>query len=300
MKSFMIKGIRIWGMGRGGRNIQRYNRSVWGNIVIAVFLGLAGLFMALPLLYAVANAFKPIDELFLFPPRFFVSRPTMDNFSMLFKLTSNLWVPFSRYLFNSVFICAVTTGGHVIISSMAAYPLAKFKLKMKWLFDLVVMALLFNGTVIAIPQYIIISKMGILNTYWAYILPALPAALGIFLMKQFMEQMIPTSLIESAHMDGANHFTTFWKIVMPIVKPAWLTLIIFTFQAIWGNQGFGVIFDEQLKIIPAAIQQVISGGIARTGAAMAGGLFLMLPPILVFIFTQSSVIETMAYSGIKD
>ncbi|MFD0712618.1 carbohydrate ABC transporter permease [Paenibacillus sp. GCM10027626] len=275
------------------------NRSRTGNMLIFLLLAAFGAFMALPLVYAIVNAFKPLNEIFLFPPRFFVQHPTWGNFAMLFKLTANLWVPFSRYIFNSLFICVVTTAGSVIICSLAAYPLAKYNLSYRWLFPLVVMTLLFNGTVLDIPNFIIISKLDILNTYWAYILPNLAVPLGLFLMKQFMTQ-IPDSLIEAARIDGASQFAIFWKIVMPSVKPAWLTLVIFSFQAIWNQQGIGVIFDEELKTMPAAINQIVQGGIARTGAAMAGSLFLMTPPIIIFLLTQKSVIETMVHSGIKE
>ncbi|MEF2247388.1 carbohydrate ABC transporter permease [Paenibacillus sp. IITD108] len=281
------------------RSRIKSNRSRIGTFFIFMLLAAFGSFMVLPLVFAIVNAFKPINELFLFPPRFFVEHPTLGNFSMLFKLAGNLWVPFSRYIFNSLFICIVTTGGSVIICSLAAYPLAKYNLSFKWLFPIVVMTLLFNATVLDIPNFIIISKLNILNTYWAYILPNLAVPLGLFLMKQFMTQ-IPDSLIEAARIDGASQYAIFWKIVMPAVKPAWLTLVIFSFQAIWNQQGIGVIFDEELKTMPAAISQIVSGGIARTGAAMAGSLFLMTPPIVIFLLTQKSVIETMVHSGIKE
>ena len=142
------------------------------------------------------------------------------------------------------------------------------------------------------------SKMNIINTYWVYILPTLAMPLGLFLMKQFMEQ-IPTALIEAAEIEGAGHYKIFIRVVMPMVKPAWLTLIIFCFQTVWNSANDSQIFDEQLKVINSAISQVSAGGISRAGAAMAGSLFLMVPPILVFLFSQSSVVETMAHSGVK-
>lgn len=297
----VLKRAKVFKLNRkvSGKKRKRYNRSWVGNATIFIVLSLFGAFMALPLVYAVVSAFKPMDEIFLFPPRFFVRRPTLSNFTMLFKLVSNLWVPFSRYIFNSLFVSIVTTVAHVLLASAAAYPLAKFNLRLKWLFNIVVMSLMFNASVLGIPQYIIMSKLNIINTYFAYILPFVPSALGLFLMKQFMEQ-IPPSLIEAARIDGASQYRTFWSIVMPSVKPAWLTLSIFAFQAIWNQQGYGVIFEEELKMIPSAIEQIIYGGIARTGAAMSGSMFLMIPPILIFVIAQSSVIETMTHSGIKE
>lgn len=274
------------------------SRTIGGDIVIFIVLGIIACFMAIPLLYAIITAFKPLDEIYAFPPKLYVIRPTTENFSLLFKLTSELWVPFSRYIFNSIFTSVVATLGHLLIASMAAYVLAKHKLMISGFFKLVVMALLFNGTVLWLPQYVIMAKMNIINTYWVYILPNLAMPLGLFLMKQFMEQ-VPTALIEAAQLEGAGQFKIFSKVVMPMVKPAWLTLLIFCFQTVWNSNHDSQIFDEQLKVINSAISQVSAGGISRAGAAMAGSLFLMIPPILVFVFSQSSVVETMAHSGVK-
>lgn len=282
---------------RAGRKKQ--TRSFFGNTVIFLILGICGIFMALPLVYSIMNSFKPIEELFLYPPRFYVMRPVFTNYSSLFRLINNLWVPFSRYTFNSVFICLVNTVGQILIASAAAYTLSKFKTRISWFFPLVVMSLLFNGTVLGVPQYIVMNSLGLVNTYWVYILPSLASSLGLFLMKQFMEQ-VPDALIEAAKIDGANHFTTYWHIVMPSVKPAWLTLLLYAFQGVWGMASGSTIYNEELKLLPDSISQVLSGTIERTGASAAGNVLLMIPPIIVFIFTQSNVIQTMTSSGIKE
>ena len=255
--------------------------------------------MIAPLVYSVINSFKPLDELFAYPPRFFVVRPTMENYSMLFKLVANMRVPFSRYLFNSAFITALTTVASVVIASMAAYPLAKYKLRLGWLFDLVVLTLLFNGTVLALPQYVIMARLHLINTMLVYIIPNLAAPLGLFLMKQFMER-IPMPLIESARIDGATQFQIFFRIVMPQVKPAWMTLTLFTFQSVWAQQPLNMVFDENLKLLNMAFTNVIAAGISRMGPSMASAVVLMLPLIVVFLVTQSNVIETMSASGIKE
>lgn len=278
---------------------KRVSRSMSGTIVILLLLTVTALFMVLPLVYSIINAFKPLDELFLFPPQFFVKRPTIINFVMLFQVAANTRIPFSRYIFNSFFISLLTTGFHVIISSMAAYPLSKYRLKVRWLFQVVVIAMLFNGTVLWLPQYVILSRLQVINTYWVYILPFVASPLGLFLMKQFMEQ-VPTSLIEVSQIEGANQWVIFWRIIMPQVKPGWLTLIVFCFQNIWNLQPLNMVFDEQLKMMNMAITQITSAGISRLGVSMAAGVLLMLPPLLVFIFTQNSIIETMAFSGIKE
>ena len=280
-------------------NARRKRRSIGGNLLVFVFLAVMGAFMMLPLIYSVVSSLKPVDELFAFPPRFMVKRPTIDNYAILFSLVSNLWVPFSRYLFNSLFVSIAATLGHIVIASMAAYPLAKFHLKVRWLFHLVVVALLFNTTVLWVPQYFLMSKMNLLNTYLVYILPILPLPLGLFLMKQFMGR-VPTAVIESAQIDGAGHFRIFWQVVMPQVKPAWLTLAVFAFQTVWNQQPLNMVFNEDLKLLTMAMSQITAGGMARFGASMAASVIIMIPPLLVFLFSQSSVVETMSASGIKE
>ena len=274
-------------------------RRPWVTAVLFLVLTVLGLFMALPLIYSVINSFKPVDELFAFPPRFFVVRPTTSNYFLLFKLASNMWVPFSRYLFNSLFVSIVATGGNVLLACMAAYPLAKFNLRVRWIFDLVVVALLFNTTILWLPQYVIMAKTGMIDTYLVYILPQLATPLGLFLMKQFMEQ-VPTPLIESATIDGAGQIRTLWSIVMPQVKPAWMTLLVFSFQGVWNATPANMVFSEELKLINLAIKQIMSGGTARYGVAMAGSIVLMIPPIVIFLVSQSNVMATMSYSGIKE
>jgi putative chitobiose transport system permease protein len=281
------------------KKLQRSGRSRIVGVLIFIFMFFLSALMVTPLIYSIINSLKPIDELFAFPPRFFVIRPTFENYKMLFKLTSHMWVPFSRYLFNSVFITLLVTAGNVLIASMAAYPLAKYNLRLHFLFDLVILTLLFNGTVLALPQYIIMARLRLINTMFVYIIPSLAVPLSLFLMKQFMER-VPMALIESAHIDGANQMQIFLKIVMPQVKPAWMTLILFTFQNVWAQQPLNMVFDENLKLLNMAFTNIISSGIARMGASMAAAVVLMLPPILVFLFTQSNVIETMAASGIKE
>ena len=281
------------------KRLRRGGRSRVGNAALFVVMIALSVLMIAPLVYSVINSFKPLDELFAYPPRFFVVRPTMENYSMLFKLVANMRVPFSRYLFNSAFITALTTVASVVIASMAAYPLAKYKLRLGWLFDLVVLTLLFNGTVLALPQYVIMARLHLINTMLVYIIPNLAAPLGLFLMKQFMER-IPMPLIDSARIDGATQFQIFFRIVMPQVKPAWMTLTLFTFQSVWAQQPLNMVFDENLKLLNMAFTNVIAAGISRMGPSMASAVVLMLPLIVVFLVTQSNVIETMSASGIKE
>jgi len=271
--------------------------------MLFIFLAAVGCFMALPLVFVINNAFKPINEILKFPPDFWVRTPTLDNFVDLYHLLSNSWVPMTRYLYNTFFIAIVGTVGHVIIASMAAYPLAKRKFPGKtFLFTVVVLSLMFSATVTQITNYMTMSWLGMLDTQWAVIIPAIGSSLGLYLMKQFMEQL-PDSLLEAAEIDGCSEFRIFWNIVMPIVKPAWLTLVIFSFQSLWGaggGAGSMYIYSEQLKTIDYALDQILAGGIIRTGPSMAATLLLLLVPITIFVISQSSVIQTMSTSGMKD
>ena len=279
---------------------RKPNRSVWGDIFLYLYLLFVAMIMVFPIVYAVNSALKPLDELFMFPPKIFAQNPTLDNFSDLFVTMGKSWVTFSRYLFNTVFITAVGTAGHLIIASMAAFVLAKYEFPGgKTFFRLVTVAMMFSGYVTAIPNYLIINALGWVDTYWAIIIPAFASPMGLFLMKQFMEGL-PTSLIEAAKIDGASEWKVFTSIVMPNVKPAWMTLIIFSVQALWNNKAATFIYSEERKTLVYALQQIQSGGIARTGQAAAVTVIVMLVPIAIFIASESQILETMASSGLKD
>lgn len=279
---------------------RKPNRSVVGDVVIYFLLFLIALAMVFPLVFAVSSALKPLDELFLFPPKVFAQNPRMDNFQDLFVTMGKSWVTFSRYIFNTVFITVVGTAGHLIIASMGAFVLAKYEFPgSKLFFSIVVTALMFNGYVTAIPNYLIISKLGWIDTYWAIIVPAFAAPMGLFLMKQFMEGL-PMSLVEAAMIDGASRWKIFIQIIMPNVKPAWLTLIIFSVQNLWNNKAATFIYSEEKKTLVYALQQIQSGGIARTGQAAAVTVVVMVVPILIFVLSESQILETMASSGLKD
>ncbi|MCR8655924.1 carbohydrate ABC transporter permease [Paenibacillus endoradicis] len=282
------------------RTPKKLNRSFTVSFLLFALLAFFGAFMALPLVYAVNNAFKPLDELFIFPPRFFVKNLTIENFLDLISLMGNSWVPLSRYIANTLLITIVGTVGHILLASAAAYPLAKYRfLGSKTLFSIVVLALMFSPHVTATPNYLIMSWLGWVNTHASIIIPALAFPLGLFLMKQFMEQ-IPDALLEAAKIDGANEYRIYWTIVMPNVKPAWLTLMILQFPMLWGSDGGNFIYSENLKTLHYALGQITAGGIARAGVGAAVALLLMIVPISLFIISQSSVIETMATSGMKD
>ncbi len=282
---------------------KRLNRSWAVDIMLFLLLGGVAFFMAIPLIFTISNAFKPIDEIFVFPPKMLVRHPTLKNFTDLVNIFSDSWVPFSRYVFNTFFIAITGTVGHVIIASAAAYPLAKIRFPGRnFLFSLVVMSLMFTAYVTQVPNYMTISWLHLINTYWAILLPSFGMTLGLYLMKQFMEQ-IPDALLEAAKIDGASEYRVFWTIVMPIVKPAWLTLIIFSLQSLWTNgsvTSHKYIYSEQLKTVDYVFGQIASGGLVRTGPVAAVTLLMMSVPIIVFIVTQSNIMQTMSTSGLKE
>ena len=277
------------------------NRSAGGDTGITIVLTIMGLFMFLPMYYVVIQSLKPLDELFMFPPKFIVMKPTLENFTDLFTLMADAWVPFSRYIYNTVFITICGTIGNLIFASMAAYSLAKLRFPGRnAIFQIIVMSLMFHSTVNQVTHFIILSAFGWIDTYLSIIVPSMATTIGLYLMKQFMETSVPDTVLESARLDGASEFRTYLVIAMPMVKPAWLTLIIECFKNLWNSGSSIYIHSEELKTFNYAIQQILTGGIARSGAGAAATVVMMLVPILVFVLNQSQIIETMGSSGMKD
>ncbi len=277
------------------------NRSAGGDAGITFVLVIMGAFMFLPMVYTIMQSLKPLDELWMFPPRFYVISPTLENFSDLLSLMNENFVPLTRYIFNTVFISLTGTFGNLLLSAMAAYALAKIKFPGRdTIFQIIVLSLMFHQTVTAIANFLTMSTLGWVDSYLAIIVPSFATTLGLYLMKQFMETNVPDQVLESARLDGATEFKTFWVIAMPMVKPAWLTLMIQTFNGLWNTGSSIFIHSEQLKSFNYAVQQVVSGGIARAGAGAAATVVMMAVPIIVFIICQSNIIETMGASGMKD
>jgi ABC-type glycerol-3-phosphate transport system permease component len=281
----------------GGR---RLNRSYGGDAFIYSLLTVFGLFFVFPLVFSINHAFKPLNEIFLFPPNIFVRRPTINNFQDLFIIMSKSWVTFSRYIFNTVFVTAVGTAGLIIVAAMGAFVVSKYKFPgAKVFFSGVIITLMFSGYVTAIPNYLVMAKLGWVDTYLAIIVPAFAMPMGFFLLKQFIDT-IPDTLLEAATIDGAKEWGIFIWIVLPMIKPAWLTVMIFSVQSLWNARASNFIYSEQLKTLPYALSQIITAGVARAGVGAAIGLFVMIVPLVMFILAQSNVLQTMANSGIKE
>lgn len=279
---------------------KQAGKKIGGTVAIFLFLTILGLFMVLPIYLTIVMSIKPVEELFIFPPKLYAIRPTFDNFKEMFGALHQNRVPFSRYVFNSIFVTATVTISQCIFASMAAFVLAKCRFPgSKVINSIIVVALLYQSNVIYIMQYIVMAKLHMIDTYWALILPSIASPMGLFLMRQSIGQ-VPDAMIEAAKVDGAGLFRICWQIVMPNQKPALMTLIIFAFQAAWNIQAGSVVFQEQYKTLPTVVTQAASSGLARADVAMAAAVFMLVPPIIVFMLAQRQVIETMAHSGIKD
>ena len=279
---------------------KRYTRSKASNFIYFTFLTVMGLFSILPFFYSIVTSFKPLDELLVFPPKFWVERPTISNYALLPSLINKLEVPLLRYIFNSIFTTFVATILHIITATAAAFAFSKSKIKCRnVLFWIVQLSLLYNAYTLAVPQYLVFSKLGMIDTFLIYILPAIPSSVGVFLMKQYMESSIPDALLEAARIDGAGAFQMFFKIVVPITKPAWMTLFLLSFQSQWSYTPGGTIFSEELKTLPYVLTSISAGGIARQGSTMAATVLMLIPPIVIYFITQSNVMETMSTAGMK-
>lgn len=262
-------------------------------------------FFALPLVYMISTAFKPYDELFLYPPRFLVRNPTMDNIRDLLAALSSIDVPFSRYMLNSIMVTSMVVISTVLICGLCSYGLVIHKPKGSgFILSLIIAALMFSPHVTQIPSYLVVNDLGLINTYAALIIPKIAVAYNLFLMERFTRQL-PFSLIESARIEGAPEIMIFWRIMMPNIKPAWATLIALTFISTWNDYFTPLIFttSQAMKTMPLALQLIAGGpataNIGRAGAVAAATLMMNIPVIIVFIVAQKKVIETMTYSGIK-
>lgn len=262
-------------------------------------------FTALPLVYMVSQALKPLDELYLFPPTFFTSKPTLNNLESLFSSLDSSAVTFTRYIFNSLFTAGVTVFFTVIVCCMAAYGLVKHKPDgSNIIFSLILAALMFSTHVTQIPNYIIVEKLGLIDSYLSLILPKIAVAYNMFLVKQFIEQM-PDAYIEAARIDGASETKIFWRIVMPYLKPAWATLVVFSFVSNWNDYFSPLVYitRDEMKTLPLAVQTIAGGpgaaALSTAGTMAAATLVMTLQVIIVYTAMQGKVLSTMAYSGIK-
>jgi ABC-type glycerol-3-phosphate transport system permease component len=283
-------------------NPDRFKKDQWR---FHLFLIILTSFMALPIIFAINHAFKPYTELFAYPPRFFVRRPTIDNFVRLVTFSQESGIPISRYIFNSVFATIIVVTLSLIMSSLAAFALSKLEFKGKHTLNKINQySLMFVPIAVAIPRFLVLVNIGIYNTMWAHIIPLLAMPVGLFLVKQFMDTNVPKELLEAAKIDGAGNWRIWWSIALPLVKPALVTVAILAFQMSWGyTEGSNIFIDkEALRTLPFYMSTVISqqGNIVVTaGVGAAANLIMFLPNLIIFIFMQNKVMASMATSGIK-
>lgn len=281
-------------------NPQKFEKSQIKIILIILPLVLV---MGLPILYIINHAFKPMDELFAYPPKFFVSRPTFDNFTKLFKASRTAGIPLSRYVFNSSIVTITVVFSSIILSTAAGFALSKLKFKGKFaLININQAALMFVPVAVMIPRYMTINVLGITDTFFAHILPLIPLPVALFLVKQFIDQ-VPDSLIEAAYIDGASEWKVYRKIVLPLIKPAIATAAILVFQQVWTNMETSnyYVSSEGLKTLTFYMNTLTTtqNTVAGQGMQAAASLIMFLPSLVLFIILQNSVMNTMAHSGIK-
>ena len=281
-------------------NPQKFER---GQIKIMIILLPLLIFMAMPLVYIANHAFKPMDELFAFPPTFFVKNATLENFEKLIKFSRTSGVTMSRYVFNSLIVTVLTVGLSLLFTTMSAFALAKLKFKGRdMMMNVNQMALMFVATAVLIPRYLVIAKLGLIDNIWAHILPLMAYPVALFLVKQFTEQ-VPDSLIEAAYIDGASDVTVYRKIVIPLIKPAIATATILVFQQVWTNVETSnyYINDDSMKTLTFYMNSMINvnNTVAGQGMSAAATLILFIPNLVLFIILQNGVMNTMAHSGIK-
>ena len=260
------------------------------------------IFMILPVIFIICQAFKPLGELFRFPPTIFVHNPTLDNFKNLLNLSGSTGIPMSRYFLNSLIVAVLTVVLGILITIMAAYVFSKKKFKIKGaLWEVNQMALMFVATAVAIPRYLIIVNLGVYNTWFAHILPLVAMPVSLFLVKQFVDG-IPDALIEAAVVDGAGDITILRKVIIPLTKPALATSVVLTFQQVWNNveTSNNYITNEALRTLTYYCNSIgVNNAVAAAGMVAASSLILFLPNLIIFICMQSKVMNTMASSGIK-
>lgn len=279
---------------------HRLNRSFGGDLALSIVLFAGGAFMLFPLIFSVSNSLKPLHEQWLFPPNLIVKNPTFDWYIDLFNYMGNSMVPMSRYLFNSIYLCAMCTIVCTLSCSMAAYAVSKRHFKgQEALFKLIEISMMFTAPATGIVSYIILANLNPVDQYWPLILPAACNSVYMYIVKNYMDTF-PTSVLEAARIDGAGEFRIFWGILMPGVKPAWMTVILFAVQGYW-NMGTGsFVFKEEMKGISAGITAITSISINRSGIAGASSILLMIVPLVTFIITQSNVLDTCSTAGMKE
>ena len=289
-------------MGNKGRKINPQKFEIGQLKIILLILPLV-IFMGMPIVFIINHAFKPMEELFAFPPTFFVKNATLENFTKLMKFSDSSGIPLSRYVFNSIIVTLITVALALLLTTMSAFALAKIKFKGRnMLAQINQIAIMFVSTAVLIPRYLVICQLGLIDNLLAHVLPLVAMPVALFLVKQFVEQ-VPDSLLEAAYMDGATDLDVYLKVILPMIKPAIATASILVFQQVWTNMETSNYFfsDDSMKTLTFYMNTLVNANntVAGQGMSAAASLIMFVPNLVLFIILQNKVMNTMANSGIK-
>lgn len=264
-------------------------RNVFGDILLLIIAGIS----LVPFIYMIITSLKVTYDSFSFDLSF--SSLTFENYINIFSNES-----FLRYFFNTSIIAFSGVILSLVLSTLAAYAFAKMDFKGNdKIFLFMIMTLIVPSQVIMIPLYIIMKNLGWINTYWALILP-IPSAFGVFIMRQAILN-VPKELIESAKIDGCSDFKILIRIVVPLIKPALITLAIFTFMGAWNEFLWPLIVTtkDSMRTLTVGLSTIQNQYITNYGSMMAAATLTFLPPFIFYIILQSKFVEGVSLSGIK-
>lgn len=269
----------------------------WGTLVTLLILGIGAVLMIAPFLWIIQAAFGKTTEAFVLPPRWFPQNPSFENFENVFQQ-----VPYHLFMFNSLKLAIMVTVGQLITCSMAAYAFARLNFPGKnVLFVILLSALMIPGQMTIVPLFILVRNMGLYNTHAALILPGLINPFGVFLLRQYFVT-IPSELEDAARVDGANVFTIYWRIILPLSGPVLTTLAILTFVGVWNQYFFPLIMinSPELQVITVGLT-LLRGqyGAGALGPIAAALTMAIVPVLIVFLLLQKYIIRSIVSTGLK-
>jgi multiple sugar transport system permease protein len=277
------------------RPAQRQSWNLGQVLLVALFVVVTIIFVT-PILLMVFSAFKPMSEILRMPPTFFPEAPTLDNFRTVLNEA-----PYGTWYRNSMVVAIAVTALNLLTSSVGGYIFANFDFPLKQpLFILILVTLMIPFPVLLIPNYIIASRLGVLNSLWALILPGMVSAFGVFLMRQFAGG-IPRDLIEAARLDGASEWAIFGRIVLPLMRPALAALGVFTFLASWNDYLWPLVAINDLdkSTIPLALAYFNDSRNERYDLVMAAATMAVVPVLVVFLIFQRQIVKALVLAGMK-
>ncbi len=271
-------------------------RQIGKILLYAGMIVVAGMALA-PLFWMVSASFMPTGQASTFPPPFLPRQVTLEHYLSLFTRLN-----LARYLFNSAFLAITVTLISLVINSMAGYAFAKYRFRGRdAIFKLLIASLIIPAQVTMLPLFLMLNKMGVLNSYLGVIIPGMASIFGIFLIRQFALS-IPDSLIEAARIDGATDFRIYWSLILPLCKPVLITLAVFTFMGTWNDFLWPLIVmtDDSMYTLPVALANLSLEHVQDTELMMAGSVITIAPVLIVFAAVQKYYISGIMAGGIKE